>query len=87
MRFYDKEITEKEFKRLKAIVLDSFGLDRLKKAYASDKYLNNIPLRFWDNLAIFVDIRGFALSQKVWLLKIIARMAITDKPMEECIYG
>lgn len=68
---------------LEGLVLHTFGLDRLKEAYATDKNLNNIPLRQWDDLfpvfQVLVDRRktkelgeGMSLSTCVCILKNIA---------------
>ena len=33
-------------------LINSFGLECVRKAYKADRHLNNIPLRHWDAIAI-----------------------------------
>lgn len=79
---------------LEKLVIDRFGLDRLKEAYATDKNLNNIPLQQWDDLfPIFQRLvdrqkikelgEGMSLSTCVCTLKNIAVFSIyrSDEPV------
>lgn len=70
---------------IKKIVLNYFGYSKIKKSYAEDKNLNNIPLQSWDNLAIRLNFREEfkkygdfeSLAGKVCILKNAARQIIT----------
>lgn len=72
---------------LERLVLDTFGFNRLKEAYATDRHFNNIPLKQWDNLLpVFkkmVDMQkikslgeGLSLSTCVCVLKNIAQVLV-----------
>lgn len=37
---------------MKSRVLIRFGIDKIKAAFAEDEHLNNIPIAYWDGLAV-----------------------------------
>lgn len=72
---------------LERLVLNTFGFNQLKKAYAIDRHFNNIPLKQWDSLlSVFkqlVDMQkikssgeGMSLSTCVCTLKNIAQALV-----------
>ena len=55
-------------------------LESLRKKHKEDKHLNNIPLRFWDNLARCLMPRtGLSLSQCVCMEKHAAKKLLELK--------
>jgi len=93
-QYLDKEIDHETYygqfvtHQTRAAVIRTFGRDRLAEALSEDKYLNNIPLRRWDNLTITLPFNraalseaetgGISLSNIVCVAKEAARQAVTD---------
>lgn len=75
-------------KEVRDMVKGAFGIERLKDAFAADKYLNNIPMKKWDKLSELIPRRvclhickanqtnGLSLSDRVCTLKEAARQII-----------
>ena len=84
----DGECTHREYysqfvnDNVRGMVKDRIGVDRIQKS--TDKHLNDIPLREWDNVGLPYGIREllsqandcFSMANQVCILKEAARQLI-----------